>query len=383
MGPIKRIDLSQNTSVKNLVDSLKGMGELRVSHGANTAGDKVVFLRERTLGETIKDFFGIDATSRQRHADEAAKLIEALLIKNIPAGKNLTQKNQIMLNIRTETGRHKGLTGRIVAAEVVNFLGAEKVSPLKGGPVAAPGKALVNLMSVSPMRVVADHAILNLSTVSSSLASDPELAETREAFEDNMRKVGTNRKKIQVHEGASELFSVTNSRLSTPSVMIMPGLLPTSNSATDTSITQDSLKKMYAKALEGKSGTLVLEPFADLLKRENNLSVRSYTSAGLQTMKEAIDEAQEKAVNKGKKLKVTIACMNDDLITRIKSAYAKPEQVLILEEESDSDDDDVELKVDQATVAKALLEASKVENENASIHIPRSENLERKNIQEF
>lgn len=322
MGHINRIDISQLHSAKDLASALQRAGELRVSKGRNTAGTEVVFLRERTFVECIKDFFGVDAASRQSHADAALKLIAGFLDKHAPPGADSTQRHQTILNIRTEAGRLKSFTGSVVAEEMKNFLDSKNnVDPLKGGPVAASRLARtgINLRAVSPMRVVADNAVLRSTTVVRSLQENPELGAVLDRVKSAILLTETNRNSGRVQGGLHEQVSFTETRLTTPSFVLIPDLEPSADSGGAPVIPADALKLMYANALKGKSGTLVMEPLPDQFTHDKIGTSAMYSKEGLKMMMGAISDAVAEATKNGKKLHVTIACEDKDLITRLAS----------------------------------------------------------------
>lgn len=365
MGHINRIDISQLDSAKALALALQGTGELRVSKRTNTEGTEAVFLRERTFVESVKDFLGIDAETRQRHADEALQLIEGFLDKHAPAGAGSTQKRQAILNIRTEANRQKSFTGSVVAEEMKHLLTSKNtVDPLKGGPVAASRKAEsgINLMSVSPMRVEADNAVLRSSTLLTALQANPELANVADKVQSVISLVDMKRKSIGTQGGPHEQLTMTDLLLTTPSVMVLPDLKPNVGSEGELAIQPDQLKLKYEKALKGKTGTLVMEPFPDQFKRDKNGTWATFSDKGLKMMMHSIIDAVAEAAEEGKKLHVTIASTDENLIARLKSSYAVQQKKFVLEDESDSDSDDEELTVDPAVVAMALNKTSEEEN---------------------
>ena len=79
-------------------------------------------------------------------------------------------------------------------------------------------------------------------------------------------------------------------------------------------------------------------------------------------MMQSIIDAVAEAAEEGKKLHVTIASTDENLIARLKSSYAVQQKKFVLEDESDSDSDDEELTVDPAVVAMALNKTSEEEN---------------------
>ena len=314
MGPINRIDLSKITSVNNLALYLNGMGELRVSEGTNTEGETVTFLRERTLGETIKDFFGINAVSRQRHATAAMELIKNILESHPLAGKDSDENSQFLRNIRKVVLEQHNFTGSAVAAQVQNYINAKKVDPLEGGLVAAPRSKSINLMKVDPMLVVADHAVLRSTTVDRALEKKTDLVETWIRVRNAINPVG-----IGSYFSKNELkkqFLFIEPRLATPFIRVVVD--PTPSTKKKIPIQPDQLKKIYAEALNGKSGTLVLEPFPDKIAASGRAT---FSIEGMEILMEAISDAVAEAKSNGNELKVTIACEDDDLMEKLNSAY--------------------------------------------------------------
>lgn len=363
-----RIDLSQIKSINALASSLKGMGELRVSEGTNAAGDKVTFLRERTLGETIRDFFGINAASRQQHAANALASIEKILTSNRPTGRDKTDHLQAIQNIRTVVFQRNHFTGNAIAAQVDKYVEAKKVEPLEDGMVAASVKAKsgINLMSVSPMRVVADNAVLRSTTVMTTLLANPELGAVIDRVQGALSLTDTNRNRVRAQGGLKEQFSLPGAGLLASSIVVMPDLKPTTDTGGEPAIEPDQLKLMYAQTLKGKSGTLVMEPFPDQFTRDQMGTWSSYSDKGLKMMMEAIIDAVTEAANNKKKLHVTIACEDNVLIARLKSSYATQQKTFMLEDEIDSDSDNEELTLDPAVVAKAQAKASEDTSESTS-----------------
>ncbi len=97
-----------------------------------------------------------------------------------------------------------------------------------------------------------------------------------------------------------------------------------------------------------------MEPFPDQFTRDTSGEWATYSKISLKKMMEAIIDAVAEAAKNGKKLHVTIASEDNDLITRLKSAYGKQQEILKQEDESDSDSDEAELMVDPAFRASAL-----------------------------
>ncbi len=241
-----RIDLSQITSISNLASSLKVMGELRVSEGTNAAGDKVTFLRERTLGETIRDFFGINAASRQQHAADALTLIEEILTSKQPAGRDKTDHLQAMQNIRTVVFQRNHFTGNAIAAQVDKYVEAKKVEPLEDGMVAASVKAKsgINLMSVSPMRVVADNAVVRSTTVMTTLLANPKLGAVGDRLQGALSLTDINRNSGRAQGGLNEQFSLPGAGLLASSIVVMPDLKLSAGIISAPAIEPGQLKQM-------------------------------------------------------------------------------------------------------------------------------------------
>jgi hypothetical protein len=224
MGPIRQIDLSQIHSAKALAISLEGMGELRVSEDTNTAGDKVTFLRERTLGETIKDFFGINAASRRKHTTAAMGLIKGFMESHPASGKSSTDNAQALANIRAVVLPRHHFTGSAVAAQVHNYIDAKIVEPLEGGLVAATRSKRINLMQVDPMRVVADNAMLRATTVERALQKKPESVAQLARLQSGMNLVSMNRGKGTPQGDLKEQFVLNDPLWATPYINVIPDL---------------------------------------------------------------------------------------------------------------------------------------------------------------
>lgn len=336
MGPIKRIDLSQIHSAKALAMSLEGMGELRVSEDTNTAGDKVTFLRERTLGETIKDFFGINAASRRQHATAAMGLIKGFLESHPAFGKNSTDYAQALANIRAVVLQRHQFTGSAVAAQVQNYIDAKIVKPLEGGLVAASRSKRINLMLVDPMRVVADDAILRSTTVQRALQKKPYLVAEMNRLQGAMNLVSMNRGNGMSQGDLKEQFVLNDQRWATPYINVIPDLQIDASEKNNFSIKPDQLKQIYAKELLGKSGTLVLEPFPDSIEHDGSAARLTYSDPGIKIMMEAIIDAVTAAAMLGNKLSVTVACEDGNLFTRLNSRFGTQQDFLLPENESDS-----------------------------------------------
>lgn len=366
MSNINRIDISQLHSAQALASALEGAGELRVSKGTNTVGKEVVYLRERTFVESLKDFFGIDTESRQKNTDAALDLIHDFLVKYSPPGANSTQRHQTILNIRTEASRQKCFTGGVIAEEVKNFLASKNnVDPLKGGLVAASrnAKTGINLMSVSPTRVVADNALLRSTTVVTALLANPELRADVSRVQSGITLADVNRKSGRAQGDLKEQFNYSDQLLPTPSMVVMPDLKPNADSEGSPAIEPEQLKRMYAKALKGKSGTLVIEPFPDQFTRDKVGKMATFSKQGLQMMMEAIKDAVSDAAKNGKRLHVSIASENEDLIARLKSAFGNSNQ-LEDDDTSDSDDDNEPLVLDNNQVVLRAREMEALERFN-------------------
>ena len=351
MGPIKRIDLSQIHSAKALADSLKGMGELRVSERTNTAGNKVTFLRERTLGETIKDFFGINAASRQQHATAAIELINGILKSHPASGKNSTDNAQGLANIRVVVLQRHQFTGNAVAAQVQNYIDAKIVKPLEGGLVAASRSKRINLMQVDPMRVVADNAMLRSTTVERALQKKPDSVEQLVRLRSGMNLVSMNRGNSKSQGDLKEQFVLNDPLWATPYINVIPDLQIDASEKNDFSIKPDQLKMIYAKELQGKSGTLVLEPFPDSIEHDGSAARLTYSDAGIKMMMEAIIDAVTAATKLGKQLSVTVACEDSNLFTRLNSRFGTQQDILLPENESDSNSgENVERKINTPVI---------------------------------
>lgn len=343
MGHINRIDFSQLQSAKALASALQGVGELRVSEGKNTEGTEVVFLRERTFIESVKDFFGINAKSRRVHAEAALRLIEDFLTKHTPSDSSPTQRDQTILNIRTETHRQKSFTGSVVAEEMQQLLNNKKITvdPLKNGPVVAScqAKTGINLMSVSPMRVMADHAVLRSTTLVTALQANPECVDMVDEVQSIISKADFHREKIVTQGGLNQLARITDIRLTTPSVLVVPDLTPKADSDDQPAIGQEQLKLLYKNALIGKSGTLVMEPFPDQITRDKSGTRPTFSDIGLKIMMKSIGVAVSQAKANNKRLDVTIATTDEALIKRLKFAYARQQNTLKPEDESSSEEE--------------------------------------------
>ncbi len=305
MGSVKKVMLSNADVTLDLCSAIKDMGELRLVR-KNIDGNEILYLRERTAFEAFKDFFGFNKSERSRQEKEISGLINQYLKRHSVGGKHGLPLQQTMLNIRTVIEQRHCLSGREIAKEMENYKNKATVEPLaETGFVAFPTGSAIRLLKVTPERVAADLALLRADTALRMPALHAQAHAALEYFH-------------QIHESGREKGSLLPfpsagaTSLAASSVTMMPDV-----KQSETQDNADLIKLMFAQALKGKSGKVVVEPVHD--------SPYGCSDATLQAMLEAIDEsitASGKNQRAEPKLKVAIAVADSELHGRINKIAA-------------------------------------------------------------
>jgi hypothetical protein len=305
------------SELKEIADNLKNKGEIKCWTRIRSKDAPGAGFAKLSLSERFFNLFNANKESAKAIREEAFTAVSAIINKS----NTIENSEQLLLNIRSKMDQTGKLRGKDVAAEIDHFLKKTGKDVLQGANVAAPNKASVNLMHVSPLRVKADFAILRSTTLAQAALNNKDLADMGAQISKKTAEIKTKRKYEQPEGTAGETFVISNASLATPKTCVMADLQGPEVGNYLKFITEADIKTLYDQVLKGLTGTVVLEPFPDQIKGNSLQKQVNFTHSDphLQKMLLAVREAVQNAKNSGKVLHVTIATDNADLAGRIKS----------------------------------------------------------------
>lgn len=320
MSPIKQgtIRIDNHTSRHDLLNALRdpAMKGVLQAKCVKEDGKKVYYLRRETLGERFLAAIGM----RSLKAELATSQVKVAL--SFFESKNRNDKNISFDKLFDPNVRH--IKAEQVQASLMDPFGAstDNVSKVRSKILAAFTDTPVSLALAHPMDVRADSAILRSGTLLATASAEPEKFTALGALvEKKMAPIQQNRAGMNDPRGAGELFNLTNQKLVTKAVTCMADLVIPDTGYGHSFISDEDLATMYRAALEGKSGTVVIEPFPASLSgyAASGTLNRSSSDRHLRVLIDTVRTVTREAERNNKSLCVTIATEDRELYARIKA----------------------------------------------------------------
>ena len=317
-----RINTSKNQNpdpsiLKELADELRGKGQIKTIYEDSST---IKFGKFGLLDRLMSRIGG-------RNSSASNGFFAYTDIQTVIRSSGVENSDQLLANIRTRMDATHKLRGKDIAQSIDKFLATtDGEHVIAGGLVAPSATRPINLMQISPMRMMADHAIVRFATLGKAVRADPALASLAPRLGAQMDKIIKERSGAADPRGAGEIFDIYSARLPSNNVTVMADLAVEGGGFEHKFIEADDLKAMYKDALKDKSGTVVLEPFPDNVTQANSSSglVYEFGDDHLRAMLAAVSEAIGDAKAQKNNLQVTIATDNALLFKRIKQLNTTP-----------------------------------------------------------
>lgn len=303
---MKTINLNISAADHSTVQQIKNLGVLRVESWIQTDTNMQISLHERTWGEWWGEIFYPKKAAQAREA--AAEALERAV--NI-AGVH----PQLAQNIRDKINLRGEITGAALAQDFARVEEGKTLAPVKGGAIAADNKGKrVDFIRASPQEIRCEHAILRDQTVSKQVVAlyDRFLKPDAPKFTEQSTGVTTT---------VAATFKVE--KAATYWTCIKDTELPDTGHGTG-KLTDKQLKDLFRSALEGKSGSVVMEPFPDEFRQLHGEITRNYSEEGLQAQLEAAREAIRKADGD---LVITFASEDEAILKKLREMHLEMESV--------------------------------------------------------
>ena len=314
------IRIDEKTSRHDFLNALRDpamKGVLRAER-KHENGQTVFFLRRETLGERFLAALGIPSTQQASAQKEVKDALTHFASWNKSDRHASFDKllHPAVIHIKAEQ----------VQKSLMDPFGASagNVGKVSSKVLAAFTDTPVSLALAHPMDVRADSAILRSGTLLAAASADPKFTALGTLVEKKMAPIQQGRAAMIDPHGAGELFKFTNQKLVTKAVTCMADLAIPDTGYGHSFISDQDLAAMYRSALQGKSGTVVIEPFPASLSgyAASGQLKRTSNDRQLLVLLNTVRAVTREAEANNESLCVTIATEDRELHARI-SALAK------------------------------------------------------------
>lgn len=298
-----KITVRSDTHYWSILKQIGKLGELRVDRiGKQTDGVSVVVFRERTFGEFLQEKLSINKSATQKAREEVVNALVLLI-------GDSRSSDQLVQNVRDRLHHDVGISGRALRRDYMPVDAGRRARPLQGGITAAISQGnSVQILEGNPAKIKCRQAVLHMATAIAEAARHPKLQQVHKRLKQflNADTVGITGQPIKVDVAATSWTCINHRRLAE----LQPN---------QTKISQDVLRNLMMRAVEGQSGAVVVEVIPDHLEEHGENSIYGYTDEGLRTQIKAAADLVAKAKKDGKDLVITFASEDVHVLRRMKN----------------------------------------------------------------
>ncbi len=307
---MKTINLNISAGDSSAIQQLGKLGVLRVETWLDAGSRMEISLHERTWGEWLGEVFDPGKAAQAREA--AAEALERAV--NV-AGAH----RQLAQNIRDRVSQKADITGAELARELVSIASGHSPVPVRGGAIAADDKGKrVDFISAPPEKIRCDHAVLSAATALAELSARKDKHHewlNLHARLDEQQALEVDDPDSHGRSGVTDSFPVG---LAAEDWTCLRDVELPPVGGGEAQLRPVDVKALVLKALQGKSGSVVIEPFPDILTERHGTQSRGHSDEGLQAQLEAARDAVKAASGD---LVISFACKDGAVLQKLQAIH--------------------------------------------------------------
>lgn len=307
---MKTINLNISAGDSSAIQQLGKLGVLRVENWLDVGSRMEISLHERTWGEWLGEVFDPGKAAQAREA--AAEALERAV--NV-AGAH----RQLAQNIRDRVNQKADITGAELARELVSIASGHSPVPVRGGAIAADDKGKrIDFISAPPEKIRCDLAVLSAATALAELSARKDKHHewlNLHARLGDQQALEVDDPDSQGRSGVADSFPVG---LAAEDWTCLRDVELPPVGGGEAQLRPVDVKALVLKALQGKSGSVVIEPFPDMLTERHGTQSRSHSDEGLQAQLETARDAVNAAAGN---LVISFACKDGAVLQKLQAIH--------------------------------------------------------------